>query len=130
MQNKKARRAAWLSPLILLIPLGAFALWAAIDFDGAFVFFHRALFDNDLWLLDPATDLLIRICPESMFMAMGRMIALRGLAILAAVPALAALIARIWPKSKSNGGNPWNDNRAARRGSALRRKTFDVGDTR
>lgn len=124
--RRRARKAALLSPLIPLAPLGAFALWAVIDFDGAFVFFHRVLFDNDLWLLDPATDLLIRICPESMFMSMGRMIALRGLAILAAVPALAVLASLIWPKSKSNGGNQWNDNRAMRRAAAQRPKTFDA----
>ena len=128
--RRTARRAALLSPLILLIPLGAFALWAALDFDAAFTFFHRALFTNDLWLLDPRTDLLIRICPESMFMAMGRMIALRGLAILIGVPAVAAGLSLIWPKSKSSGGNAWNDNRATRRASAQRPKTFDTGEKR
>ena len=59
--RRRTRRVAWLSPLILLVPLGAFAIWAAIDFDGAFTFFHRLLFSNDLWLLYPRTDLLIRI---------------------------------------------------------------------
>ena len=124
--RKKARRAALLSPLILLIPLGAFALWAAVDFDGAFTFFHRVLFTNDLWLLDPRTDLLIRICPESMFMAMGGRIALRGLAILVGVPAVAAGLTLLWPKSKQKEGDPWNDNRTTRRGAAYRPKTFDV----
>ncbi len=128
--RKKARRAALLSPLILLIPLGVFAAWAAIDFDGAFVFFHRALFTNDLWLLDPHTDLLIRICPESMFMAMGLRVALLSLAALITVPALAVLLTFIWPKSKSNEANSWNDNRATRRASAQRPKTFDVGGKR
>ena len=128
--RRTARRIAWLAPLILLIPLGAFAVWAAVDFDGAFTLFHRLLFTNDLWLLDPRTDLLIRICPESMFMSMGRGIALRALAALVGVPALATGLALIWPKSKSNGGNPWKDNRATRRASAPRPKTFDVGGKR
>lgn len=124
--RNKARRVAWLSPLILLLPLGAFALWAAIDFDGAFTFFHRVLFTNDLWLLDPRTDLLIRICPESMFMAMGGMLALRGLTILAGVPAVATGLTLIWPKPKAKEDNTWNDNRATRRAAAYRPKTFDV----
>ena len=128
--RRKARRCAWLSPLIPLLPFGAFAAWAAIDFDGAFTFFHRLLFTNDLWLLDPRTDLLIRICPESMFMAMGRMIALRALAILVGVPAVATGLTLVWPKSKDNEDNPWNDNRATRRASAQRPKTFDVGAKR
>ena len=124
--RRKARRIAWLAPLILLIPLGAFALWAALDFGGAFTFFHRLLFTNDLWLLDPRTDLLIRICPESMFMAMGGGIALRGLAILIGVPALATGLTLIWPKPKAKEEHSWNDNRTTRRASAYRPKTFDV----
>ena len=30
--------------------------------------FHQIFFDNDLWILDPATDLLINIVPEPFFM--------------------------------------------------------------
>ena len=124
--RRRARRVAWLSPLILLIPLSAFALWAAIDFDSAFVFFHRVLFTNDLWQLNSRTDLLIRICPESMFVEMGKTIALRGAAILAGVPAIATGLTLIWPKSKQKEDDPWNDNRAARRAAAQGPKTFDV----
>ena len=131
LQNRrKARLAAWLSPLILLIPLGAFGIWAAADFDGTFSFFHRLLFTNDLWLLDPRTDLLIRICPEDMFMAMGLRIAAWSLAALIAIPALATLITFIWPKNKQDEANSWNDNRATRRASAQRPKTFDFGEKR
>lgn len=127
--RRRVRRAALLSPLIPLVPLGAFATWAAVDFDGAFTFFHRVLFTNDLWLLDPRTDLLIRICPEQMFMVMGLRIGLWGLAALIGVPAIATLITFIWPKSNTSEGNTW-DNRATRRASAQRRMTFDIGDKR
>ena len=131
LQNrKKARLAAWLAPLILLVPLGAFGIWAAIDFDGAFVFFHRLLFANNLWLLNSRTDLLIRICPESMFMALGLRIALWSLAAVIAVPALATVISFIWPKNKQDEANSWKDNRATRRASAQRPKTFDFGEKR
>ncbi len=40
----------------------------ASDFSKYFVVFHHIFFDNDLWLLDPATDLLINIVPEPFFM--------------------------------------------------------------
>lgn len=43
------------------------AVWAAIDFDSIFVLFHRIFFTNDLWLLNPSTDLLIRLMPTSFF---------------------------------------------------------------
>ena len=128
--RKKARLAAWLSPLVLLIPLGAFGIWAAADFDGAFIFFHRLLFSNDLWLLNPRTDLLIRICPESMFMGMGLRIGIWSLAALIGVPALATLITIIWPKNKQDEANKWNDNRATRRASAQKPRTFDFGEKR
>lgn len=123
--RRRIRRAALFSPLILLIPLGAFAAWAAIDFDAAFNAFHKALFTNDLWLLDPATDLLIRICPQSMFMAMGLRIALRGLAILVGVPAIVAGLTLVWPRRGKSEDDTWN-NRAMRRAAAQGQKTFDV----
>ena len=50
------------------------------------------LFDNDLWLLDERTDLLIRICPEEMFAAMGLRIALSSGLAMAGVTALAVLL--------------------------------------
>ena len=82
----------WIGSLILIVPLGVFALWAAIDFNSAFNFFHRILFTNDLWLLNPETDLLIRICPSSMFESMGLRIALRAGVILLGVPLLMTIL--------------------------------------
>lgn len=38
------------------------------NFSKYFVVFHEIFFDNDLWILDPATDLLINIVPEPFFM--------------------------------------------------------------
>ena len=83
--KRQLMRAVGLAPLALLVPLDAFAIWAAANFNGAFTFFHRLLFTNDLWLLDPRTDLLIRICPSSMFAQMGLRIAVQALARTAAI---------------------------------------------
>ena len=38
------------------------------DFTRYFTIFHQIFFDNDLWILNPATDLLINIVPEPFFM--------------------------------------------------------------
>lgn len=38
------------------------------DFTKYFIIFHQIFFDNDLWILDARTDLLINIVPESFFM--------------------------------------------------------------
>lgn len=43
------------------------AVWAAVDFNSLFVLFHRLLFSNDLWQMNPATDLMIRLMPQGMF---------------------------------------------------------------
>ena len=74
-----------------LMALGILAVllvaWAALNFDGFFVTFHRLAFRNDLWLLDPETDMLIRLMPESLFVHLG----LKGLPLAAAWVGLLAL---------------------------------------
>lgn len=46
----------------------ALATLASTDFTKYFIIFHQIFFDNDLWILDARTDLLIRIVPEPFFM--------------------------------------------------------------
>lgn len=50
--------------LVLIAFLG---LWMATGFDDFWTHFHQLFFSNDLWLLDPATDFMINICPEKLF---------------------------------------------------------------
>ena len=54
--------------------------WALADFDGLFVTFHRVAFTNDGWLLDPRTDLLIRLMPVNFFVTLGTRILIWALA--------------------------------------------------
>ena len=72
-------RADWKRLLAksFLIGLGVFigitagaGLLFMSDFNKYFTMFHEIFFDNDLWLLDPRTDLLIRMLPEGFFMDM------------------------------------------------------------
>lgn len=53
--------------LFFLITAGLAAL-ISTDFTKYFVIFHHIFFDNDLWILDARTDLLINIVPEPFFM--------------------------------------------------------------
>lgn len=46
----------------------ALAAVISTDFSRYFVVFHHIFFDNDLWILDPDTDMLINIVPEAFFM--------------------------------------------------------------
>ena len=119
--RRRARLCAWLSPLVLLVPLGLFAIYAVANFDAAFTLFHKLLFRNDLWLLDPATDLLIRVCPERMFMHMGIRILIYSLIGMLAVSAIAVLLTFIRPKKKEEQ-NTWKT--TTRRGPAPRQYDF------
>ena len=47
--------------------IGIFAFLISHNFSKYFVRFHELFFDNDLWRLDPETDLLIRMLPEGFF---------------------------------------------------------------
>lgn len=48
----------------LLLVIGSLSF---IDFNKYFTYFHLLFFSNDLWLLDPRTDLLIQMLPEAFF---------------------------------------------------------------
>lgn len=40
-----------------------------VDFNRYFTYFHLIFFNNDLWLLNPNTDLLIQMLPEEFFIS-------------------------------------------------------------
>lgn len=70
------------------------AVWAAVNFDGLFITFHKLAFTNDLWLLNPYTDLLLQLMPTPLFIdCAGRL----GAALLpVAVLLLGANAAVLW----------------------------------
>ena len=74
--------------------LAGAGLWAVCDFTRAFVWFHRVLFSNELWILNPATDLMIRMLPEAFFAEMAAICA--GAMLAAAV--LAGVVAWAWDR--------------------------------
>lgn len=60
-------RAMALGAGIFTVCAAALSIYGLIDFDSLFLTFHRICFRNDLWLLDPAKDLLIQLMPYSFF---------------------------------------------------------------
>lgn len=52
---------------LFFLAAAAVGLLIASDFSRYFIVFHHIFFDNDLWILNPATDLLINIVPEPFF---------------------------------------------------------------
>ncbi|NLL72946.1 MAG: TIGR01906 family membrane protein [Clostridiales bacterium] len=57
----------------IVLPLVT-GLSLAIDFDTAFVVFHKIFFNNDYWLFDPRTDPVINILPSKFFLHCALMI--------------------------------------------------------
>ena len=66
---RRLKRAGLAGQVFWLALLAFVAVCAAVDFDGVFRRFHGLLFSNDLWLLNPETDLMIRMLPEQFFMS-------------------------------------------------------------
>jgi integral membrane protein (TIGR01906 family) len=81
----------WVSGGFLII-VGAVAAYAAIDFTGFWTSFHHVFFaGNDLWLLDPATDVLIQMVPEQFFSDLVARIIIRFVSIFVTLNLAAAV---------------------------------------
>jgi integral membrane protein (TIGR01906 family) len=50
-----------------VVAVGAIAAYAVMDFTSFWTSFHHVFFTNDLWILDPRTDVLIQMVPEQFF---------------------------------------------------------------
>ncbi len=52
---------------VLVLPI-IILLGCMVNFDAAFVLFHKLFFRNDFWLFDPALDPVINILPDTFFL--------------------------------------------------------------
>ena len=79
---RNAIRGGFISLLVLLIVV----ILASVNFHQAFYLMHQVLFTNDLWLLNPQTDLLLMLMPEPFFIAYAKDAGLRiGMVLLGAL---------------------------------------------
>ncbi|MBR4082194.1 MAG: TIGR01906 family membrane protein [Clostridia bacterium] len=88
LRRKGSLRICGMTCIALLTCIGAVLVWCAVDFDSLFLLFHRVAFTNDLWLLDPRTDLMIQLMPTPFFLEYAILIAgifLGAAAVLAAL---------------------------------------------
>ena len=84
-------RSLQAAALVVILLAAALGLLAALDFYGVFYRMHQVLFHNDLWLLNPRSDLLIQLMPQPFFIAYARAAGLRlGLILLAVIGCSAA----------------------------------------
>lgn len=54
--------------ILLVLATGLVLLWTTNGFEQLFLLFHKLLFTNDLWLMDPRTDAMIRMLPSGFFL--------------------------------------------------------------
>lgn len=53
--------------VLFILFLCLLGVWIMADFNGFWTTFHQLFFTNDLWLLNPYTDLMINLFPEAFF---------------------------------------------------------------
>lgn len=83
-------RAALIAEGGSLALLGAIGAYVALDFNSFWTRFHGVFFTNDLWLLDPRTDIMIQMLPGELFNALVAKIVIK------CVIALVVMAAVIW----------------------------------
>lgn len=90
--KKRRALAVFMGGFLFFAPIIAIVIWAAVDFSTAFTAMHHLLFTNDLWLLDPRTDLMIRMLPQRFFESMAAYLAIgTGISALCA-PVLCGIV--------------------------------------
>ena len=57
----------WAFALVTVLAVFVLLAWRHLGFEAIFIGFHRLAFTNDLWLMNPATDLIIRLMPTGFF---------------------------------------------------------------
>lgn len=80
--------------IVVLAFFAVIGIWAAIDFTNFWISFHHVFFTNDLWLLDPSTDLLIRMFEEQFFFDMVTKILIVFFGIFAVIMVASAILKR------------------------------------
>ncbi len=79
---------------VLLGLIAALGIYAALDFNSFWTGFHKIFFTNDLWLLDPRTDILIQMVPEQFFFDLVMRIVVSAAILIAILMAVAHIAKR------------------------------------
>ncbi|MBI2954870.1 MAG: TIGR01906 family membrane protein [Chloroflexi bacterium] len=92
-------------------PIGFFILvfvLISLNFDDVFLSFHLISFRNDLWMLDPRTDYLVRMFPQGFWFGATREVVVRSLIAAVALVLIGLGVLRVTPASASgsDGENP------------------------
>ena len=89
----------WTMGAVLAIA-AVIGIYMLIDFNALFLKFHMLFFDNDLWLLDINTDVLIQMLPESFFNSLA-LAMVKYLSAFILIPAAVSVGYLVWSKKKN-----------------------------
>lgn len=73
--KKSIGRTLILSSITSIVLIALLSILMYIDFHKYFTYFHEIFFSNDLWLLNPDTDILIQMLPIDFFYSIATKIA-------------------------------------------------------
>ena len=76
-RNPASASASLCSQTVVFVLLIILAFFAWNQWDTLFTTFHHIFFRNDLWLLNPETDLMIQMMPTPFFVGLAKGIAVR-----------------------------------------------------
>lgn len=93
-REKKYAKFTFIGLFANWIILMALGLMIYFNFNKYFTIFHHIFFTNDLWLLNPKTDLLIQMLPEDFFMTMATRIVVFFLVFLSTIQGILYIIIR------------------------------------
>lgn len=78
--------------VLIAVALGALLALNSAGFTALFIRMHELIFTNDLWLLNPETDVLIRMMPQPLFERAAAEVAQRALGTFAVTLVMLAAI--------------------------------------
>ena len=91
-RNRRVWKGAAIGLSAVMGLVALVAIVAVVDFDRLFILFHHLAFTNDLWLLNPKTDLLIRLMPTDFFMAYAAILGVSWLLFMALMLILSVIL--------------------------------------
>lgn len=98
--RKSVGKTLILSSLISFVLIFILFLMMNADFSKYFTYFHEIFFDNDLWLLDPNTDVLIQMLPIEFFYSIATKVSIWFIIELVAVLGLGIFLNKLFKTMK------------------------------
>ena len=98
--KEEFRNGVLIADALIVLLAGAVVIAANTNLDWLIVFAHGIFFSNSDWLLDPAYDNLIFLCPEQLFIDAGKVCGAFWIIYLVLITAFFVIQKRLWrPRS-------------------------------